>query len=1506
MLDPSPQKHATPPPEPKSGLAPVHRRSMVRRVVRVVATIAKALGVAAAAVVLAVVFCLDLPGVRRIVVGQVNGVLHTMFAGTVTIESLAHLGLGGVAGARVHVRDPEGVQVLFVDGARVSISPLKLARSALFGKGDLEITIDDVAVDLVDLNLDVDTSGALRMARAFEPKDAKPSDPSARGTVVHLPKIGAKHVWVHGQPKGAPSIDADLDGFVGSLVSAPRRMAIDVDSLGVRTRGAPGHADLDVNVEAHFAEPSISGRERSVLAKIRGSVGGVPATVDGSMDGQDVRAELDVPPIAAENLRALVAGAPVYQDVSLHLEVQGQLPRIVAAGKITAGAGTVDLSGRATMGEETEAHATARARDIDVRAFSPTAAPSDLSAVVNVEISSGASGSRGSYVVDVPPGLFAQNRTPRVHLEGAMTVPGSGAKGQPTTAHGKGLVDEPGAKAELSFQFRSIGEASTIGFDVTSRAAALEKTRLGNEARGAVSVHAFGAVQLARASSIEAHVDVTGANLALADNRVGQLRASAHVSGPLDRPTVDGRVKASAIAAGGQRVTDATVTARGQPNALDVTVAARPVDGPTIAASSHIELGDATFARQTELVLSRGDIRAVLGVASVKVGKGRIDVDGVRIEGLGDPLQAEIHQGRQEIVVRASSNQIDLPRLSRLLQNRDLEGGHAALDVDLSVKRTRARGYARLDVDRASYERFKEGSAHVEVNVDGRRLEASIHSKLGQAGAIDVKTTGLELGEGDLLDPATWWRALGEVQVAADLDVARLRPLLPRGSVPFDEMGGRLDLAVRVERSSAAQSPALNLSMRTEGLVIAGKAVRDEVGARRVLDAPPWRTEGVDGEIGLDIAGGDGKTELRARIFDRFGDLLSFEANAARLPYASWLRGKSLDMATLMALPMKAELVVATRDLKKFPVALRTQGLSGQAGGRLVVEGPLEAPVVGLAVEAKDFASEATPGVKPLTAKIDATYEKSRARVVLSADSDRGRLLDGSVDAFGDFPRLLTRPGDVPPWKARAKLHLTDFQLESLTKLADFKMRGRLSGDLVVDDFHRDARVRGVLDFAGLRINRVEYPKARAELGFDGRSLRALLHLEQTDGGLDAEAKMAMRWEGALAPSLADDETAVMTLRAKNFRAEALLPFAASALSDLRGRIDADTRAEIAAGKAKMQGTVDFRDGRFQLNSVGEPFSGVTAKVALTPDGVVRLDSAVARGTSGRVTLSAMARLDGFDLAEAKASIGIPKNEPLPLDVDGQEIGDIDGDVNIGARASADGRRMDVKIDIPRFHVALPETSKNSAQDLKEPEGIHVGFHRRPKIFVKLPQDANDLKPKAAPDDKPPPVTNVAVHLGDDIEVRKGQSLRISLEGDPTLVLADKAKMAGQLRLKRGYLEVQGRRFEIERGSVTFVGDDPANPQILVTAGWSAPDGTRVFADFTGPLKTGKVTLRSEPGRSQNEIVALILFGQADGQSSASYQASGRRSGATGDTARAGAAAGGFASEGISKGLNDL
>jgi translocation and assembly module TamB len=119
----------------------------------------------------------------------------------------------------------------------------------------------------------------------------------------------------------------------------------------------------------------------------------------------------------------------------------------------------------------------------------------------------------------------------------------------------------------------------------------------------------------------------------------------------------------------------------------------------------------------------------------------------------------------------------------------------------------------------------------------------------------------------------------------------------------------------------------------------------------------------------------------------------------------------------------------------------------------------------------------------------------------------------------------------------------------------------------------------------------------------------------------------------------------------------------------------------------------------------------------------------------------------------------------------------------------------------------------------------------------------------------------------DDVEIVRGSDLKVDLSGRVQAKAGGPSQVTGQVRLRPGgALVVQGRKFRVENGTVTLVGDDPSNPQVVVKAGWTAPDGTVVHANFVGPLKTGKVTLSSEPPLAQQEIVELLAFGTTGGK----------------------------------------
>src|SRR5207249_2063507 len=88
----------------------------------------------------------------------------------------------------------------------------------------------------------------------------------------------------------------------------------------------------------------------------------------------------------------------------------------------------------------------------------------------------------------------------------------------------------------------------------------------------------------------------------------------------------------------------------------------------------------------------------------------------------------------------------------------------------------------------------------------------------------------------------------------------------------------------------------------------------------------------------------------------------------------------------------------------------------------------------------------------------------------------------------------------------------------------------------------------------------------------------------------------------------------------------------------------------------------------------------------------------------------------------------IPKHERLPLDVEGTQIGEIDGDFDLKLDASPDQKLWNLDVAIPVMHIELPVSARHAVQELSEPERMRVGIYRaRSKELVVLAIDGEDV-----------------------------------------------------------------------------------------------------------------------------------------------------------------------------------
>jgi translocation and assembly module TamB len=1436
------------------------------------------------AVVAGLLAHMDVPAVRRAIVARVNEVLASVLAGHIVIERVGSFGPGGVEDVDARVDDPEGKTVVHVWGLRARLSTWDLLRS-LVSEPDVRIGIEEVSVVRADVSLDADETGALRLARAFTPPTpASPSMGGGGGVRLSLPHARLGHVAVHGRPPAGPLIDAYVDGLDGSVSVTPSKIALQaVHALIAERNLSDGLTTLGI-LDARFEQPAADGSDRFVQASWRGLVGALAGTAEATYDAGQVDAVVDVPVARPECLRDLWAACPFGEEAGAHVEVHGALPQLLVTARATVGRGSVSVLGRASVGDEVRASLHVTATSLDARALSPSAPPTDLSAsgeVLLVSTSAGPAG--GLAALELAGGTVAGTRVPAASLTGQVERNAAGALNAQATV----AVREPGAPATVALRLSPAGSSFQLAFDASADAPRLDGiARLGPVARGNAKARAHGVIDLGK-QDVDARIEASVAGVAVGGVRLRAATLEAHASGALASPWLDATVVGGPLEAGPLRFDTLRATLQGLPSAA-LAKASLHGHGADFFARTTLGLSAATTLSDVEVTVRRNGETAQARASRVRFAPHETSVDDLEVEGLGAPLHATVRVSPGALTANARSHGLDLARLGSLTGVSGL-GGRLSLDVDASVRAKSATGHVALDLSQGTFRGWKDAQAHVDATLDGLHATGHVTASVGGIGTVDVSSSSLQIGAAGPLEASAWRTAWGEVDLTAHVDLAKLSAELPKGTLPLGNLSGTVDVKGRVERDSASDTtPDVDVTAGTKGLALIGTPI-------------PWRIDGIGATVHTHVDGRTGATSVDAQIADTAGPLVALQASSDAVPYDRMFTAAEPIGDALLAMPVHATVTLPSHDVAKLPAFLGTRGMEGMLEATVTMQGSVDRPTVDVAALLTHGRAETTVLALPVDVALKGHYDGSHADVSALANARGQQVLEAGAGVDVRIADVLG--GWELPWKASAHAKLTDFPLQSLAALDDRQVKGRANGTFQLDELHENAKATVALTLTDLQVGEVACRPTTLNVTADGHAIDGSARIVEQDGYAEAKAHLGARWGRALVPSPDSAQATDVLLTAKNFRAAVLLPFVSRLFTELDGRIDGSAHILVdpVAKTMKPEGTLALSGGVFELSAMGSELHDATARVTFTPDGLVRLDNASARGLTGRIEAAATARLQGLDLASAHAVVQVPQKEPLPLVVDGTQVGMIDGRMDVVVARAADA--LDVTVDVPALRVLLPESSAHSVQALDALADVRVGIGHPGGAFAPIVLDAGDAE--VATSTGPRTLTRVAVRLGSDVEVRRGGDLDVHMDGTATVTVADAVTAKGQIRLTRGTLNVRGKTFKIDDGStVTFIGE-PTNPQVVLTASWVAPasdpssSGTTVFAEFVGPLKTGKVTLRSEPQLARTEILSLLLYGTTDQQGGSGGAGSQQVNAASG-------AAGGAASANINRALGGV
>jgi translocation and assembly module TamB len=1039
----------------------------------------------------------------------------------------------------------------------------------------------------------------------------------------------------------------------------------------------------------------------------------------------------------------------------------------------------------------------------------------------------------------------------------------------PPGASATALVDVRGTLQDLGVRTTArLGDASLDGtarvlnedaieFAVHGQANHLEGlVRLAQPVQGDAHLSATGRIDLG-AKSIDAHLVAGVDRVAQGSTGLARVSIEGHARGPLGDPRLDATVHAREIVAQGVRLASLDLLGHGTAHGAHLSARAQGPDIPDVDASTDLILAGAGVRLDAARVaLTRGSARAQITARRVDLGGGVVRVDQARIEGAGAPITGDLAATSSSLRLRASTRGLDLAYLARIAHRENVLGaGTLAFDTDIDLRGDDGKAKATADLTGLSAVGISGATAHLDVALDHHHVDGSVHANAGALGALDVVASCVRLGAGGAASLVAWRTASGRIDLNGHADLACIASTLSATRRFLSNTVGVVFVSGHVSRDDNRDlTPDVQLSVRTEKLSVVPQtaATRDDDGVV-VVTTPPWRIDGIDADAEVRVDGDTGLLQASVTTHDAEGALATLNASTSRFPFRDLFSGGGRLASSMRTMPFDARIAIPERKLKDLPPVLTRGALGGRLQADATVSGTISAPSIDVTAALRH--ARLVAGAPGLAVDFD-----------LSGHYERD-LGSASVKAHANGRELLNAEAGVdmsPPWKASARVHASGFPLESIVFLDDKLVAGKLSGDLSVDGLHDDARSHADLSIDGLSVGSVNYKAAAIHFDFDGRSADGDVRIVQSDGFANAEAHAAATWGSALAPSLEPTQPLNVTLAAKNFRIAALLPFLGGALDELDGRIDADTRVELDPRdrKARLSGALALRRGTVEAAAGGGELHDIAAKLTFSPEGVVTLQDLTASGVSGRLEANGSARLDGTKLQSARAALLIPSQTPIPITAGGLEIGTVHGRFELTEVSSPTGA-ANLKVEVPQLRVALHEGSSAKAMGLSPMDKVQIGSPRDDgRSFVLIPLDPV----RSQSPSKGGARLVVETHFG-DVQVVRGTDLKVDLDGRVSIKTSDADAVTGQIRLKHGgTLKVRGKAFVVDSGTVTFVGDDPDNPEVVVKASWKAPDGTIVYANFRGPLKTGKVTLTSEPQLPQQEITQLLLFGTTDGQ----------------------------------------
>lgn len=1458
-------------------------RSLAARIAWIVGKVVIGLALASALLLTLVFLGLRLPVLQKVVAKQTNAALAELFRGHLVIDQLGLIGPSGVRNLSLRVFDPQGRVVLNAQGVQVDYFwPSLVWQTVVLRPAALSIEIEKIRIDHLDLRLIDDGTGTPTLVNAFDPAEPGPPSPESAEVRVVIPEVRLEHGWIHGKLGTLPAIDAETRELRGRFGALPEETEIDLSIERLVVRALPGALNPTGKLAARLRFPSAAGGLPNVAAKLDGTLAQARTVARFKLDRGIIHATLEVQGIQPKAIQELVPTIQLKAPLDLHAQASGPVEALRVEATAAGPAARVVVQGDLRLGEETQVELQVAVSDLDLSGLLADGPESRLQ--IEAELDAHFRQDTAfevRYRISSPAGQLARVTLPPIQLQGTVESGEGGA------VDGRGTVQvaEPGLATELAISLHRLGREDAL-VEVSGQVHVNHPKRFSEFATGRGELSLAARIQPAL-SSFDASVSASLSAVQSAELRTRQVRLSATASGTLTDPRFSAQIHAADISALERRFERGNLALVGSQELFEIHGELRGGHPDWIRFRTRASLKPELTLHEPEVLLNDGKrLRLVLRAEAIAISQRSIGVRALELSGAGE-ARASLIWSKQVSKLELTTNQLEPARiLTALGIDSPLKSGILNLSAQYEERPSGPWGKIRGTIDSLGIEQISGGHVGLDLSLADRKISGSIVTTM-RGSQVWLHADAIRIPDPPYDAPALE-RVHGALSARGSVDLARIQPLLAR-ALPLSSARGTLAFQLHASRPPTGPGgPQVTLQIDSSQLQLVGRRTTESSipTTETARATKPWSLEKMDVSANLELDAGAGVARLGAVLKDAAGDLLVLQASARpeRTDRISALIDRDLTR-----IPVQGRLKMPPRAIQRLPEILRVTTIQGVAAFDASFEGTVQNPELSATGTFSSLRTlEMDQGVD---LSVFANYQPSGGDFRADASVTRTRI--GAVQArwTGDLMQLskvadLSQPS---PIRGELGLSLTEFPLELLPALANRNMRGRVTGSAELSGFGEDAQGLARFETNPLLVGQVGVPKLDVLLEARPGKLLGRLDLRGRESLAQAQLEVPIRWGRRLLPEV--ENRLQGRLVARNFRLETLAPLLTGQINELEGRLDAQIEAQITDDKPRLKGWAAVRRGVVHIPIIGQRFRGIEAKLQLD-EGRARLERLTARGITGRLKANGTAKLDGVDLRSAEVHLRIDRRESIPVTLEGSAIGDAWGKVDVVLDRSTP-RKTSIRVDVPQLTLDMPENDPAALQDLDEPEQIRVGTRLADGDFVTLPVQPLEGSASRAPATQ----TELEVNLGRSVWLRRGRQLEVQLAGRVLLRQGLESTVNGTIELQGGTLDVQGKRFEIERGVVTFI-KDPSNPTITAVARWDSPESYSVYAEYAGTAQEGKLTLRSEPPLTDNEILTLLMFGTPDG-TFGSGQGSGNAQAALG-------VAGGTAAQGLNRVLSNI